>query len=378
MLADLPEEQRLVAERALQGGLPAVRQAINEQNTRLKSEGKPEIPAAGLISLAEQLLPKLRVADWLDRADAAEHDLEELDLRDLRSVVAAAEDPMVARDESTREIAARLKDGLVAKQDKELALWFADIEAAIGVGRIVRALKLSSQPPKAGVRFPAELAGSLAGAATASLSHDAMPDRWVAVLEAAAFSPIRSHVQPTDKPTHVNDELLATVKRLATLLPHVAALFEVEVDPKAQAPKPLRPTRPGPAKKPVKQIPPPPAAAPAAAPTESGTDEKTPDADDATQAEPPAAAVEPETPTPDADEAADEPETPTVERRASRPPTSPWKPQPPHDVPEAAADEPVETEPSATQTEPTAATDEPVDAASAAADEPAETPDPDA
>src|SRR4051794_6494470 len=101
VLADLPEEQRLVAERALQGGLPAVRQAISEQNTRLKSEGKPEIPAAGLITLAEQLLPKLRVADWLDRADAAEHDLEELDLRDLRSVVAAAEDPMVARDEST-------------------------------------------------------------------------------------------------------------------------------------------------------------------------------------------------------------------------------------------------------------------------------------
>src|SRR6478752_5311141 len=265
VLADLPDEQRLVAERALQGGLPAVRQAINEQNTRLKSEGKPEIPAAGLISLAEQLLPKLRVADWLDRADAAEHDLEELDLRDLRSVVAAAEDPMVARDESTREIAARLKDGLAAKQDKELALWFADIEAAIGVGRIVRALKLSSQPPKAGVRFPADLAGSLAGAATVALSHDALPDRWVAVLEAAAFSPIRSHVQPTDKPTHVNDELLATVKRLAALLPHVAALFEVEVDPKAQPPKPLRPMRPAPAKKPAKQIPPPPTAAPAPA-----------------------------------------------------------------------------------------------------------------
>ena len=159
VLAELPEEQRPIAERALQGGIPAVRQAVNEQNARLKSEGKPEVPAAGLLSLAEQLLPKLRVAEWLDRADAALRDLDELDLRDLRSVVAAAEDPTVARDETTRDIAAQLKEGLQTKQDKEMALWLGDIEAAIGIGRIVRALKLSSQPPKAGSRFPAELAG---------------------------------------------------------------------------------------------------------------------------------------------------------------------------------------------------------------------------
>ena len=107
MLADLPEEQRPVAERALQGGLPAVRQAVNEQNARLKAEGKPEVPAAGLLSMAERLLPKLRVAEWLDRADAAKADIDELDLRDLRSVVAAGEDPMVARDESTRDVADR-------------------------------------------------------------------------------------------------------------------------------------------------------------------------------------------------------------------------------------------------------------------------------
>jgi len=113
VLADLPEAQRPVAERALQGGLPAVRQAVNEQNQQLRAEGKEEIPAAGLLSMAEQLLPQLRVAEWLDRADAALGDVEELDLRDLRSVVAASDDPMVARDESTRELAVRLKEALV-------------------------------------------------------------------------------------------------------------------------------------------------------------------------------------------------------------------------------------------------------------------------
>ena len=260
VLAELPEAQRAVAERVLQGGVPAVRQAVNEQNARLKSEGKEEIPAAGLLAIAEQLQPKLRVAEWLDRADAALADLEELDLRDLRSVVASGEDPMVARDETTREISAKLKEGLVVKQDKELSLWFGDIDAAMGVGRVVRALKLSSQPPKAGVRFPAELAGKLAAAATGNLTADAMPDRWVAVLEAVAFSPIRALVQPTEKPSQVNDELLATVKRVGPLLPQIAALFGVDVDAKAQ-PKPLRPTRPTtPAKKAAPKPPTPPAA----------------------------------------------------------------------------------------------------------------------
>ncbi len=267
VLAELPEAQRPVAERALQGGIPAVRQAVNEQNTRLKAEGKEEIPAAGLLSMAEQLLPKLRVAEWLDRADAALADMDELDLRDLRSVVAAAEDPMVARDESTRDLAEQLRAALVTKQERELNLWFEDIDAAIGVGRVVRALKLSSQPPKAGIRFPVELAGKLATAASDSLSTDALPDRWAAVLEAVAFSPVRSQVHAAAKPDQINDELTATVKRIAPLLPSIAALFGVEVKEGAAPPKPLRPTRPA-AKKAAPKTPPKAAAKPAPKPPE--------------------------------------------------------------------------------------------------------------
>ena len=257
VLADLPEAQRPVAERALQGGIPAVRQAVQEQNARLKAEGKEEIPAAGLIQMAEQLLPKLRVAEWLDRAEAAKADLAELALPDLRSVVASSEDPVIARDESTRALAAELKAALISKQESELLLWLDDITAAIGVGRVVRALKLSSQPPKAGVRFPPELATLLADAATASLTADAMPDRWSAVLEAAAFAPCRALIKPTAAPTQVSDELTSTVKRLAPALPQIAALFGIEVTAGSSMPKPMRPTRPGaPARKPGATKPP--------------------------------------------------------------------------------------------------------------------------
>jgi hypothetical protein len=245
VLAELPEAQRPVAERVLQGGIPAVRQAVKEQNERLAAEGQEQIPADNLLSMAEHLLPRLRVAEWRDRADAALRDIDHLDLRDLRSVVAASEDPSVARDAATREIAVQLREALIVKQEREYQQWLEDIDAALGVGRVIRAFKLSSQPPKAGVPFPPDTAVKLATAGSAALTPEDTSERWSAVLEAVAFSPVRSLVKPTGLPPEPSADLLATVKRLAGLLPDIAGQFGVESPkPGAPTPKPLRPTRP--------------------------------------------------------------------------------------------------------------------------------------
>jgi hypothetical protein len=253
VLAALPEEQRPIAELALQG-IAAVRQRLRDENRKLAAAGKPTMPEASVLKLAEELLPTLRVAEWLDRAEAAQRQLEHLDLRDLRSVVAAADDPVVARDESTRELAGALKTSLATKQEHELELWFGDIDAAISVGRVIRALRLSSQPPKAGIRFPAELGQRLTEAAMASLTPADGPDRWAAVLEAAAFSPVRAQIAPTAAPQQITDDLRSTMTRLAPALPQVAALFGMEVAPNASMPKPLRPQpRPKPSKDAGKQ-----------------------------------------------------------------------------------------------------------------------------
>jgi hypothetical protein len=240
VLESLPEEQRAVGELALQG-MAAVRQRLREDNARLKAAGKPEMPEATVLRMAEDLLPQLRVAEWLDRAEAAKRQLAHLDLRDLRSVVAASDDPLVARDESTRALASELKSALTAKQDEEFNLWLGDVEAAVDVGRVVRALRLSAEPPKAGVPFPAALGSKLGSATVAALSTEDPPERWITVLEAAAFSPIRTLVIPTAAPAQRTADLVATVTRLGPLLPQVAALFEIEIPDKAPAPKPLRP-----------------------------------------------------------------------------------------------------------------------------------------
>ena len=244
VLAELPEAHRAIAEKVLIGGIPAVRTAIDEQNRNAVAAGHDKIDGTGLVQLAENLLPRLRVADWLDRAEAAQRIVTEVDLRDLRAIVIGANDPTIVRDESTRAIAEALKMALTARLEEETKLWLDDIKAATDIGRVARALRMSSQPPKAGVPFPQSLAAQLGAKTTEALTIDAPAERWIVILEAAAFSPVRTMVRPTAPSSEVSAELTKTVMRLAPLMPQVAAIYGVQVEPGAPIPKPLRAPRP--------------------------------------------------------------------------------------------------------------------------------------
>ena len=94
----------------------------------------------------------MRTADWRDRAEAAIADADVLDLRDLRSVVVAADN--AARDDETRELAAQLRVKLDERVVAEQAQWLEDLRLALDAGRIVRALRVSSRPPNAGTMRP--------------------------------------------------------------------------------------------------------------------------------------------------------------------------------------------------------------------------------
>lgn len=244
VLAELPEAQRAIAEKVLSGGVPAVRAAVEEQNKKAVAEGREKVPADGLIQIAEQLLPRLRVAEWRDKALAADKIIEEVDVRDLRGIVVSA-DQLVAIDEETRALVGKMKQALVVRQETETKNWLDDVAAATSVGRVVRALRLSSQPPKAGVPFPPALAQQLVDATVAGLTVDAPAERWIALLEAAAFSPVHGKVLPAAVPTVISEDLTKTVTRLGPLMPQIAALFGITVDPKARAPRPLQQPRPG-------------------------------------------------------------------------------------------------------------------------------------
>lgn len=260
LLAELPEEQRPVAEQVLKGGIPAVRAAIDEQNAAAKAAGNPPVKADALLGLAESLVPKARVAEWLDRAEAAIEQIDTVDLRDLRSVVTKAE--TAAKDEASRELAERLRTGLAQRLEKEQAAWLAEIAELLADDRVVRALNVSSRPPKAGTPLPTDLAERLATAAGAALNDQVGAKRWSTVLEALALSPVHNKVEPASIPASPNEELVAAVTKVSMQVPQIAAKFGIE--PKApprdrrRGPRAPKPPAAAPAEKRAPRIPPPP------------------------------------------------------------------------------------------------------------------------
>jgi hypothetical protein len=92
---------------------------------------------------------------------------------------------------------------------------------------VVRALRLSSRPPKAGSPLPPELSTRLADAAGTALGPEITQDRWATVLDAISYSPVRQHVTPAAIPSEPSDELLAAVRKLASRTPEIAARFGI-------------------------------------------------------------------------------------------------------------------------------------------------------
>jgi hypothetical protein len=231
LLEAVPAEQRPILEQLLQGGIPAVRQAIDKQNEGLRAEGRPEVKRDALLKVAEDLRPRAAAALWRDRAEAAVANVDELDLRDLRSVVNAAGD--AGRDEEARALATQLREALANRVEKEQSAWLAELADMLREGRTVRALRLSSRPPKAGAIIPADLSNQLVEQAGAALTEDTGQERWATVLDALAYSPIRRRVIPASLPHKLSPQLRETVARLGSRLPEIAHIFAIEPDESA-------------------------------------------------------------------------------------------------------------------------------------------------
>jgi len=227
----LEVHERPIADELLKGGIPAMRQAVEKQNAQARAEGRPEVDPTQLEGLAERLLPRLRAAEWRDRADAALADIEELDLRDLRTVVVAAD--LAARDEEARALATQLREGLNRRIEGDQAAWLAEMAQLLADGRVVRALRVSSRPPKAGAPLPTDLAARLIEGANASLTADTGADRWVTVLDALSLSPVHARVTPASVPAEPSDELKKAVAAVGDRVPLVAAALGIEPAPAA-------------------------------------------------------------------------------------------------------------------------------------------------
>lgn len=226
-LETIPVEQRPIAEQMLEGGLPSVREALEAQNAAAAGAGKPPAPVAGVMALAERLAPDMKTAEWRDKAEAAMAEADVLDLRDLRPVVTAS--ATHARTDETRDLAERLRKKVSSRIDRDHETWLAELRKAITEGRIIRALRQSARPVKVGSPIPEDVAKSLVEAANKAFEPDAEPDRWTAVLDAVAFSPVRQFVVPEELPEEASDkEIQRAVRKLSNRVPQIAALFGIE------------------------------------------------------------------------------------------------------------------------------------------------------
>ena len=246
VLAGLPPEHRPIAEQVLRGGIPAVRHAVEAQNTELRGKGEREVHAEPLVALAEQLLPALKQAEWRDRAEAAVKMLDDLSLRDLRSLVAGAD--AAARDDETRRLAGVLREALEHRLTQQRERWVNEISTALDEGRLVRALRVSARPPDPATRFPSELALRMSEAASSAMGPDVASERWAILLEAVADSPVRRAVKPAGLPAAATPELLQAARQASGRVPALAPLLGIDMPPPPGPPRPARrapgPTRP--------------------------------------------------------------------------------------------------------------------------------------
>jgi hypothetical protein len=227
MLAALRPEQIPVAEQLLRGGLQAVRQAIEAQNTSNKAAGKPPVAADALLAMADELLPAVRLADWKDRASVAQTSGKDYRLRELRAVVAASR--TVNLDEEGRALAKTLQESLDQRTTALREEWLARITNALNDGRVQQAVEASIRPPEPGTRCPADLAVRLAAAAGEAMTADLAPEDWMRLLDAVVASPVRRTVKPTGIP---DDEVAKQAARNAAgAVPALAKLLGLRIPP---------------------------------------------------------------------------------------------------------------------------------------------------
>jgi hypothetical protein len=227
MLATLRPEQIPVAEQLLRGGLQAVRQAIETQNTAAKASGKPAASTDALLAMADELVPTVRLADWKDRASVAQIAGKEYRLRELRAVVTSSR--TVNLDEEGRALAKSLHESLDQRTTALRDEWLARITNALNDGRIQQAVEASIRPPEPGTRCPAELAVRLAAAAGEAMTADMPPEEWMRLLDTVVASPVRRTVKPVGIPA---DEVAQQAARHATgSVPALAKLLGLRIPP---------------------------------------------------------------------------------------------------------------------------------------------------
>ena len=238
MLAALGPQELPIAEQLLRGGIPAVRQALAEQHAARPGDAAAVTNRDAVLSIAEQLLPRVNLAGWKDRAASAQASGKELRLRELRAVVTAAR--TVTLDEEARAMARALQESLDQRVRVLREEWIGRVTKMLDEGRAIDAVHAAARPPEPSTRLPADLAVRLAEVAGEAMTAETPLAQWTALLEAVIESPVRRNVKPRGIPD--DERAKEAARHAAGLVPELAKLLGLRIPP----PPPRRPGLRGP------------------------------------------------------------------------------------------------------------------------------------
>ena len=238
MLASLGPQELPIAEQLLRGGIPAVRQALADQRAARPGDAAAAANRDAVLAVAEQLLPRVNLASWKDRAASAQAAGKELRLRELRAVVTAAR--TVTLDDEARVMSRTLQESLDQRVRALREEWIGRVTKALDDGRVVDAVRVGARSPEPSTRLPADLAVRLAEAAGGAMTAETPIPQWLSLLEAVVESPVRRNVKPRGIPQE--EQAKDAARHAAGLVPELARLLGLRIPP----PPPRRPTLRGP------------------------------------------------------------------------------------------------------------------------------------
>lgn len=227
LLATLSPEQLPVAEQLLRGGMPAVRNAVQEQNKNATAQGRPTIDPLTIDRIAEELLGRTNLALWKDRASGAVGAGRELRLRDLRAVVTSAK--TVSLDDESRIKLKELQAALTTRLETLRTQWNEKLEAAVTSKNVPEALRLVARPPDMSTRVTGEMAARVVAITSEALTADQDIARWTEIVTLTVDTSIRRNVKPQGIPADESCKALAI--KNAGAIPEFAKLLGMKVPP---------------------------------------------------------------------------------------------------------------------------------------------------
>jgi len=207
--------------------MPAVRSAVELQNTNALTQGRPTIDPATIERIAEDLLGRTNLAMWKDRAAGAIGAGREMRLRDLRAVVTSAK--TVSLDDEARAQLKELQISLTARVEHARAQWNEKLEAAITAKNVKEALSLVARPPDVSTRVSADAAGRVVTLVSEVLTAEQDPQLWNDIVELTADTSIRRNVKPAGIPSDQSSHAVAVHN--AGAIPELAKLLGMKVPP---------------------------------------------------------------------------------------------------------------------------------------------------